>query len=193
MNELPYPWTEKQANPVVKKLQEALTLYSKVIELEPDNLSARIERAEIKWYPFVSDIDGCLDDLNFLLKQYPDEARLHGLTGGKWLYLNDYPKAVECYSMAIILSGSFLNCGLWFINLAEAYIGLEDYFKAMESYTNAIELLDATNFLPIDVFYFRGLCFKKIGLIKGAEIDYREFEKYKDDSLYVEFENYLEV
>jgi len=192
MNKVPLPWTDAQAIPVVKKLQKALALYNKVIELEPDNLSAQVERAEIKWYPFISDTDGCMEDLRSLIKQFPDNAGLHALIGDKWSYLNNYQKAIDSYLIAVSKSGFFLYCGILFIYLADAYRALENYFEAIECYTNAIELLDETDFLTIDVYYHRGFCFKKIGWLKGAEMDYREFEKYKGSRTYEEFENYLE-
>jgi tetratricopeptide (TPR) repeat protein len=119
-----------------------------------------------------------------LVKQEPWNAGLHENIGLKRLTQNDYPKAIESFTKAISLGGNWIRIGLLFWNLADAYREFGKYTEAIECYTNAIDFLEDSDFLGIDVYYHRGYCFKKMGWLKGAKMDYEEFMKYKDNIIY---------
>jgi tetratricopeptide (TPR) repeat protein len=191
LEKLPYPFTEEQAIPVRNKLLNSISLYSKVIELEPLNLQAFINRAEIRWLPLILDDAGCFEDFDFVVKQLPNSASLHENIGLKRLTQKNYPKAIENFTKAISLSGNWMRIGLIFEHIAEAYMKSGKYTEAIESYSNTIDFLENSDFLAIDVYYHRGFCFKKIGWLNGAKMDYEEFIKNKEKDTYMDYENYL--
>jgi tetratricopeptide (TPR) repeat protein len=188
LSNAPYPMDDKSTLPAKTAFLKSVEEFTKVIEAEPLNSDAFLYRAELLW---LLDDNNCFEDMDMVVKLNPENSSILINIGDKYSFIEDYSKAIEFYTKAIILSGSCYQIGLCCLSLGDAYKKIGKYEEAIDSYTDTIEFVDPA-LLPIDLYYNRGYCFKKLGMLKGAELDYNEFLKYKDEYLYKDFVNYLE-
>lgn len=184
--------TKKNLAYIKKMLLKAADLYTLAIKQDPLNIDAHIGRGEIFWLPIIGKIDDCFIDLENALKLDSNNSEILAIIAYKWFYLNEFEKGKDYLKKSIYFSLDHINTGLMLESLGDCYRKLEDYSKAIECYTNAMEILHDTDFLGVQLFYYRGFCFYKIGWIKGAKLDYKEFLKYEKYKLHNDLINYLE-
>ncbi len=188
LSKAPYPMDDKSTLPIKTAFLKSVKEFTKVIEAEPLNSDAYLYRAEMLW---LSDDNNCFADMDMVVKLNPENASILINIGDKYSFITDHSKAIDFYTKAIILSGSCYQIGLCCLSLGDTYKKIGKYEEAINCYTDTVELLEPA-LIPIDLYYHRGYCFKKLGMIKSAELDYNEFLKFKDEYLYKDFVSYLE-
>jgi tetratricopeptide (TPR) repeat protein len=189
---LDYPISQNETLLIKEKFELAISFYTKAIAENPGYRDAYLERAELYWIEIISNETACFDDLYYLQKLNPESHSIHSNIASKWLYLNQFEKSIEHYLEALKLCGKFESIGILHFHIGEAYIQTKNYQEAFIHILESIEFLDDTQFLPIDAFYYKGLCLQKMGYIISAQSAYVEFCKLQDTILYKDFPNYLE-
>lgn len=156
----------------IKDYQEAISAYTKMLELPHDLYCPQIEY----WYPSVyawradayltlNDSVKALVDLNKAIEEAPDWAYAYGLRADFYYNNQDYEMALIDYNKAIKLDPStFLNFAL----RGDCKRNLEDYVGAITDYNSYIELE------PNDskAYYFRARCLGGISKFEEAIVDY---------------------
>lgn len=137
---------------------EALNLYNKEIELNPNNEDAYYERANCKFQ--LQDFYGALKDINkaIEIKEHPaffsNRAAIQSSLG-------NYKDAISDSSIAIEKDPEYVFA---YINRASAYSMLGNNLKAINDFTLVLEL-DPNN---IQALLERGVAFQKIDEIESA-------------------------
>lgn len=117
------------------KRKEAISDYSKAIELNPEFVEAYNNRGNS--YSDLEQYDKALADYNKAIELRPNFASAYNNRGNVYRNLGELDKAVNDYNIAIDLdpdeANSYSNRGL-------AYYELRDFDRAIDDYSKAIEL-----------------------------------------------------
>jgi tetratricopeptide (TPR) repeat protein len=116
----------------------AISILSKVLELEPTNFFAYWRRGIA--YDNSGNYQKAIEDHNSALKYKPNNdtgIEIYSNRGNSRLQLGDVPGAIEDYNQAISIDQKFV---LAYQNRGSAYSQLGNYKKAIEDFTKAIEL-----------------------------------------------------
>ena len=114
---------------------KALELFSKAIELNPEDAAAYYNRgnsyAELKQY------EKAIEDYSRAIALNPEDAAAYINRGNSYADLKQYEKAIKDYSRAIELNPEYTAA---YYNRGNSYADLKQYEKAIADYSKAIEL-----------------------------------------------------
>jgi tetratricopeptide (TPR) repeat protein len=174
-------------------IPNAVNLYSKAIELNPNMTIAYVDRGTLKYS--VKDYNGAIDDFSEVIKQKPDYSEAYFLRGNSYFFLKEidsackdfksadkfgYPKAKE--RIGTVCIDSVINSPNKYFFEANKKFNQQNYQKALEDYSKAIEL--KPDFAK--AYVMRGLVKDEMEDYKGAiadftkaiEIDAKNVEAY---------------
>ncbi|MBP1645877.1 MAG: tetratricopeptide repeat protein [Bacteroidetes bacterium] len=156
-----------------KDNQKKIDLYSQIIELDPNNISAYDERGNL--YSYLKDYDKALLDYNKKIELAPNESIFYNERYFFNIFYEKYDKALIDSNKLIELKPNFRN----YFNRAILYdCFLKDYDKAILDYNKLIEL-DPKAW---DIYYKRGLAFQELAkIIPEKEQEYNEQAKKNID------------
>lgn len=91
----------RKANVLFQKgdYTEAIEMYSKVIELDPEDINAHIQRGLA--LSISKDYDAAINDFNFVIEQKSDLAAVRNSRGSAYMKLKKYDKAVQDYNSVL--------------------------------------------------------------------------------------------
>ncbi len=116
------------------KIQEAIDLYSKLVEKNDDN--SQILFLIGTAYVQISAIQKGINYLKKSLALKPDNASAHSNLGNAYKYLKQHDEAISCYDKAIQLNpnhaDSFSNRGIVFLEMRRPDEALENFDKAIK-------------------------------------------------------------
>ena len=118
------------------KYQEAVTAFSELIKMAPENPDAYKNRGVA--YMKLNLYDQAIADFERTKEIMPSLKGLHSNLGVAWYYKSDYPKAIENYKQEILLSPD--NHFAYF-NRAICLYELKEYDKSLEDIAKTLELL----------------------------------------------------
>jgi Tfp pilus assembly protein PilF len=191
-------------------LNEKIELYTKVIELEPNNLDAYFHRALAK--NDLGDYSGAIVDYSKIIVLEPDADTYYN-RGNSRYSLKDYEGAQEDYQNAYKLDSNFLdalyslgcvkydigdfggsvldftilinaisNESKFYFHRASAFVALEKYILALNDYSLAI-LADPS----ADTYYNRGVFYMGINYYQKAFDDFTISLKLNENNSYAYF------
>jgi tetratricopeptide (TPR) repeat protein len=162
----------------VVTLDEAIPYYSGLIEADPKDTFAYLNRAVA--YNEQGQWDQAIADYGEILKVKPDAAAYNN-RGAAWNAKQDYDKAIADYDEALKLNPGF---GLAYSNRGTAWVAKHEYDKAIADYDRAIKLHDKNA-----LFYnSRGTAFSGKQDFKNALADYDQAIKFSP-KLYLAYYN----
>ena len=115
---------------------EAISYYTKSIEIKPKYQFAYAKRAESKYN--LGDYKGALSDYNKAIELDPNDGISYGWRGEAHYELKQYKEAIKDLKKAIKLDPE--NALFNYIKLGEAHYELKQYKEVIYSFTKAIEL-----------------------------------------------------
>jgi tetratricopeptide (TPR) repeat protein len=146
-----------------KDYDQAIAIYTKIIELDPENAFAYTKRG-YSHYKLGED-QQAINDYNKTIELNPDYAETYALRGLAYAFLQQQEQAINDCRKALELNP----------DLAEAYLGLgraynfqEQYQQAIDNYNKAIEL----NPNEDRAYTWRGLVYNTLGDYQQALADY---------------------
>ena len=83
------------------KYTEAIDIYSKVIEVKPDDINAHIQRGLA--LSIVKNYERAIEDFDYVLGQKPDLSAVKNSRGSAYMKLKKYDKAVQDYNSVLII------------------------------------------------------------------------------------------
>lgn len=153
------------------EFDKALRAYSRIIEIEPDNVIGLHNRVLL--YGDMGDYQSALKDLSKLESLKPDmevyciRSNVYNVLGDYQLALQDADTVIEKDAQHV---AAYWNKGL-------AYYGLKQFENAIQAFTKCIE------FEPIEQFYFlRGICFGELERHEEAICDFEAVIAINADS-----------
>ena len=116
-------------------LKEALTLYNKILEVNPNHLpslnNVAVILSDLKEYQKAKACYKKVIEIN------PNYAEAHNNLGTVFLDLKEYQKAKACYNKAIEINPTYVEAHY---NLGNIFNELKEYQKAKACYKKAIEI-----------------------------------------------------
>lgn len=143
---------------------EAITALTKAIQLDPQYVTAYIDRAFA--YSRLGNYQRVLEDSNRAIELNPGNAKPYVNRGLGYSRLGNHKQAIEDYNKAIELNPTNT---LAYVNRSSVYIKVSNYKQAVKDASKAIEL-DPKNALA---YYNRGTAYAKLGQKKNADNDYK--------------------
>jgi tetratricopeptide (TPR) repeat protein len=139
-------YAQAQTQESAGNYDEAIKLYTKVIDREPSFWPASYKRGEA--YASQQNYKAAIDDYNHVIELQPDFALVYVVRAVAYEELNDYANAIADSNKAIALKTTedyvYFNRGL-------AYLGIKEYEKAITDFTYWIDLNPKT--YPMAYFY----------------------------------------
>lgn len=84
------------------RFEEALEMYERVIQQNPDHFNAHQDRAVV--FRYMGRYEDSVEACRRTLERFPDAAITHCTKGWAYEYLNEYERAIEAHLRAIRLS-----------------------------------------------------------------------------------------
>jgi len=167
---------------LLEEYNDAITFYSKAIELDPDNPGLYSSRGEAYWQ--IKEYEKSLQDYKKTLEF--DNLDVNKFFEGPFDEISRMilPAVKDNYTRVIIASEkdleSFLEASCkkiinWFPQIPSGYLHLGIYYLAKNNYTDAIDNLTKYIALATDNnfgFFLRGICHSKIGQKEAANDDF---------------------
>ena len=148
----------------------AIKHYSKVIELDPNKVSAYYNRGLA--YQGKRKYDLAIEDYTEVIKLGPNKASAYYNRGNAYQGQGKYDLAIEDYTEVIKLGSNKASA---YYNRGNAYQGQGKYDLAIEDYTEAIEL-DPNK---ASAYHNRALAYYKNGEPDKSEDDFAEAERIR--------------
>ncbi|NOY38472.1 MAG: tetratricopeptide repeat protein [Chlorobi bacterium] len=146
------------------KYQDALTQFSKAIEMDPDFSKAYLSRGKV--YEQINQPEEALNDYNRALVFLPKDADTYYCTGRIYNQLGKYKEALDALNKATRLARRNVEA---YQEKAKALISLEKYKKAIGAADTALLLQkDAVG------YYLHGTANEHLGNFSLAEQDYNK-------------------
>ncbi len=155
--------------------QKAIDFYTKVIELEPQNVEVHISRAHL--YRQTKNYQKAIDDFNKVIELEPQNVTAYLRRGGVYRQTKNYQKAIDDFNKVIAI-----NQEIWaYFRLAELYRNdLKDYQSALSTYKQAIVAHPDS-----DIYTHRADLYKELKEYQKAIDDYtKTIENFPDNSGY---------
>jgi tetratricopeptide (TPR) repeat protein len=148
---------------------DAIKAYSKVIELNPRDLTAYVNRGTA--YAFLGNYQQAIQDYNKAIELNPQDTATTNAPyfnrGTAYTFLGNYQQAIKDYSKAIELEP---REAMAYLSRGSCYVNLGNYQQAIKDYDKAIELEPQNTRL----YHYRGACFGKLGNYQQAIADYNK-------------------
>jgi tetratricopeptide (TPR) repeat protein len=166
----------------LKRFENAISCYNKIIEIDAGNEKVFEERADLKEQ--MNEYEGALYDYLSALKRTPQNAQLHFKLGMLYAKFERYEKAISCFTLALDNDTKHL----------ESYFFRAFYRDKRDDYAGAIS--DYTMFISLSencyaVLFNRALAYFDFGkygnYFKELDLLFNLFSEY----IYIEFLNYL--
>ncbi|MDR0665620.1 MAG: tetratricopeptide repeat protein [Helicobacteraceae bacterium] len=145
--------------------KEAIRLYTKAIELAPDNFAAYSDRGDI--YYALNDYKKAIADFSQAIKIDPNVAYVYNNRGNAYANLGFYSASIVDYSQAINISPSDAKI---YNNRGYVYQTLNDYKKAIANYNQALGI--DPNYA--EAYNNRGLANYSLGAYSKAIADFNQ-------------------
>jgi len=202
-------FTEAQQAAAAGDFQEAVALYSRVIDDDPRNIEAYLARAEV--YVRMEEFDNALADFNQVLRIDENNINAYNNRGNHYARQGDFLLALDDYNTALDLApensllyfnrgNAFRQIGanrqaianynrviqlspdnpLAYTNRGIAFANLEEYDTAIDSFSRAIEIAPDLAL----VYALRGVAYQRTDQPEAAEADFiRHIELTGDNAL----------
>ena len=118
-----------------RKYDEAITHYTKAIELKPDLAEAYNNRGNA--YADQGDFDSAISDYNIVIQLNPNYAEAYSNRGAAYYKKGDFDSAISDYNAAIQLNPNYAEA---YYNRGAAYYKKGDFDSAISDYNAAIQL-----------------------------------------------------
>ncbi len=155
-----------------KLYDEAITYFSKALEVDPTYFNAMLWRAHAKYAK--GQYNESILDYNKTLELSPGEAPAYYYRGLAKYQLDKTNEAIPDFSLAIRYDRNYVNAYFW---RGYCYYLNDKYFAAIEDYNKTV------NFSPdyADVYYYRGLAYYASEEYNNAINDFSYNLKLKPD------------
>ncbi len=144
-----------------KEYEEAITHYTKVIELRPDFAGAYNNRGSA--YSDKGELDRAIKDYDTAIEIKPDYANAYNNRGSVYSDKGEFDKAIKDYDTAIEIKPDHDA----YINRGSVYSDKGEFDKAIKDYDTAIEIKP-----DHDAYINRGIVYNKKGEFDKAIKDY---------------------
>jgi len=158
-----------------QRYQDAISDYSKLIELTPKNFKHYVDRT---WpYKLMGKYREAIADYTKAIELKPGDASLYDGRGGVYVDLGEYREAIENYSRAIKIDpkyfSTYRNRGYVYNKLGENQKAIGDYTKAINIFLESTETYLVKVFLT-ETYLRRGLIYNELGQNQEAMADYKK-------------------
>ena len=147
---------------------QAITDYTKAIELEPNNAAAYYNRGIV--YSNSGNLEQAIQNFTKAIELDPRKIEAYINRGTAYLDSQDFEKALQDYNKTIALDSSIAEA---YNNRGIVYFHLGDLAQAISDYTRAITLDSSYAFAYVN----RGNAYVRSGKLKEA---IQDFERYLD-------------
>ncbi len=166
---------------------EAVTCYTKAIELNPDFLRSYVNRGTV--YCRIGDVDRAIDDYNAVIKRDPIYAEIYYHRAAAYVNKGDFDKAIVNLSKEIELNPSHFDS---YCSRGIAHGAKGNYASAIKDLSKVIDLNPKFHI----AYYIRGVAFENLGKFQQAIQDFSkviEFDPSQATSYRIRGNVYVEI